>query len=436
MSPAMVTLTAGGGLLACCAFWYGLIRRSRIREITTRQLLFIILTAGLTCRLVYAVVTPTFYAPDEQPHFKYVQYLAEKQTLPVQTNPIASPTNDWEYYQPPLYYICLAPLYTFAEWMFRDTAVTVGVLRTVSILLWGMTIFFAIRILDILKVQDSFLRIVVIGMISLLPTYTFISAVINNDNLAIALGSAILYLSLQPATFRRSVLIGILLGMALLTKLTATVYVVMLVLIPAIGMLRKPVNRPALLHIALQVGLAAILWTPWGWRNLVVYGSITAEGVANILYPWKSIWQALCIPPLSMQKSFWAVSGRSNNINFIYPVPGVALLLVACAGWIIRLRRKLEPLSGTLAENSNVVIALSLTIAINALLVYRFGVLYGVGQGRFLFPSLIPISLLMGIGLRAYPRSNRQNSAVHMTGFLVTYAISFLSYSLAMFTQP
>ena len=55
---------------------------------------------------------------DEPAHFNYVRHLVEHRTFPVQTRHVAEPgafeRADFEYYQPPLYYLLCAPLVAVA----------------------------------------------------------------------------------------------------------------------------------------------------------------------------------------------------------------------------------------------------------------------------------------------------------------------------------
>ena len=393
----------------------------------------IILIIGLTCRVAFSLLTPTFYAPDEQSHFNYVKYLAESRSFPVQTSKTDASTNDWEYYQPPIYYLVLTPFYLMSERLFQNDFITVRLLRAFSIFLWGITVLLTFKFLDSLKVYDAFLRIFVTAMICLLPTYTFLSSVINNDNLLITIGTAILYLVTQPLSRRNSMFTGFLLGLALLTKLTAIVYITLIILMLFIILVKRAINRDVILHRFLLIGLALALWAPWGWRNYRVYGSITAEEVANVPRQWVSVYQAVIKTLQYMGESFWSVSGIYNNVYFIYPKIGILVFLFACAGLIYGLFFSKKQLHLLIQGNHNIIIALMLAIGINVVLVIRFGVLYGQGQGRFLFPLLIPISLLMGMGFRMYSLSNRYNILIHLTGFFVTYVMSFTLYSLAMF---
>ncbi len=76
-------------------------------------------------------------------------------------------------------------------------------------------------------------------------------------------------------------------------------------------------------------------------------------------------------------------------------------------------------------------LAMALTIVLNLILVVRFGFLYNQGQGRFLYPMLIPISIFMASGIKSI--SDSKKAFVHAIGFLVSYLLSFTGFSLAVF---
>ncbi len=436
MSDLSIILIRVGGSLLGIALWVGLFYRNKVSEVSTRQLFTIILLVGLTCRIIFSLFTPTFYAPDEQAHFKYVEYLAENHSLPVQRSHTFSPSNDWEYYQPPLYYLSLTPFYLLFQKTFQNDAVTVRLLRLFSVILWAITVFFAFKILKKLNIHNVFIRLFVIGIVSLLPTYTFLSSVINNDNLLIAIGSGILYLVVQTKTSLKNwMLIGIFLGLGLLTKLTAVIYIILIVLLFLIGLIRRTIGWNAILRFVLPITLAVLIWTPWAWRNWNLYGSITAEEVANDVYRWQSTIDAVRNTLTYIHGSFWAVSGIHNNIASFYPTIGKHIFYFAVIGLAYGLFSKRENLILLVKENANIIIASAISILINLMLVFRFGVLYYQGQGRFLFPLLIPIALIMAVGLKMFSISDSKKTPVHLTGFLITYTISFTFFSLAMFTR-
>ena len=442
---AVITGTAIGLLI-----WLALWLVGRRRTISFRVLFGLLICVGLACRLAFLFGTPTFYAPDEQSHYSYVRYLAEERAFPVQASRTGAASNDWEYYQPPLYYLALVPLYWAADALWGDPDVTVRLLRLVSIALWGATLWFSARTLDRLlrdpdaESPDSGARLPVdegvrafaLGIVCLLPTYTFISSALNNDNLLIALGSALLFVSLGRPSWRRSLVLGAVLGLAMLTKLTAVVYVVWLGGLALFSVAREPGRWPReLLHLALTGALAALLWAPWGWRNLQVYGSLTAEGVANVPRAWKSTAEGVSATLRYMQDSFWAVAGIYNNVRGAYPVVGRWIGIAAAAGWVYGLSARRWETLLLAGRKVGVTAAMVLALAVNAVLVFRFGVLYGQGQGRFFFPLLLPIALLLGVGLRAVQLVPAEKARLHLAGIQIAYLVSFLAYSLAVFAR-
>jgi 4-amino-4-deoxy-L-arabinose transferase-like glycosyltransferase len=432
----IIILTVCAASLIVAGLYFGLFHVNRVKSVSTRQLFVIILITGFICRGAFLLFTPPFYAPDEQPHFKYVEYLAENHSLPIQTSLTDSSTNDWEYYQPPLYYLLLSPFYVLTEQLFQNNFVTVKVLRAFSIILWGITTLFSFKFLDSLEVHDRFLRVFAVAMVCLLPTYTFLSSVINNDNLLIAFGGVILYLIVQPVSLRNSLLTGILLGLALLTKLTAVIYVALIMLVLFVGLVRRTLDRSAMYHAVLSLGCAMIIWAPWILRNYNIYGSITAEEVANVPRQWETLYQAVWVTLEQMQTSFWAVSGIHNNIGVpYYPMVGMIVFYVACIGPVygFLLKRKQPALFAR--KNFGIILALALAMVFNVILVFRFGLLYGQGQGRFLFPLLIPVSLFMGAGLRMLSVFDKESSPIFPASFFVIYSTSFMFHSLAMFMR-
>jgi 4-amino-4-deoxy-L-arabinose transferase-like glycosyltransferase len=429
-------LPTGIGTIGAIGLGFFFFYRDRMATIPIRQLFIAILLIGFICRVVFSIFTPTFYAPDEQSHFKYVKYLAENGSFPVQTCRTDEPTNDWEYYQPPLYYLSAVPFYFLSHCLSLQEAIAVRVIRSFSVLLWGITILFTCKVIERMSVDDYFITLFMMCMLSLLPTYAFLSSTINNDNLLITIGSIILYLSVQQKqSLRNSIFIGLLLGLALLTKLTAVVYIALIVIMWLIRFITKRYTWSAIHHFVLTMMLALIIWTPWAWRNWSVYGSITAEKIANVEHYRDSTFQIGLDAMYDIQGSFWAVSGIKNNVHFFYPIIGMFVTSFAIAGWLYGLIAKKEKLVVFVGKNPNTLFVWALAVIINLSLAIRFGMLYNQWQGRFLFPLLTPISLLLAIGFRIFPVSDLKSSRIYLVGFFVVCIVSFTLYSLAMFTR-
>src|SRR5712691_4535525 len=101
-----------------------------------RPIFTTILAVGIICRLALVFLTAIFYSPAEHSHFNYIKHLSEHGHSPVQTTKMGDPANEWEYFQPPLYYAALVPVYRAAQAVFHSQAATVFVLRLSSLLLW------------------------------------------------------------------------------------------------------------------------------------------------------------------------------------------------------------------------------------------------------------------------------------------------------------
>jgi hypothetical protein len=458
----MLTLAGTSiGLFVWLILWFV----SRRRALSSRVLTGLLFGIGLACRLVFLIGTPTFYAPDEQPHYNYVRYLADHRAFPVQNSRTDDPSNDWEYYQPPLYYLSLVPLYWAADALWGNPDLTVRLLRGISILLWGATFWLSQRILNRLRPGDEAVRSFALGLVCLLPTYAFISSSLNNDNLLIALGSAVLLLSLDltkpdlPGSDRlkRSLLLGFVLGLALLTKLTAVVYLAWLggLFLIVVGRAcsapvlssryhdRETVVAPPkwtvlvrhAIPFLITIAVAALMWAPWSWRNLVIYGSLTAEAVANVPREWPSTGHALSASLHYMHNSFWSVSGIYNNVHGTYHRIGIGISLIAAGGWLVGFAKRGKEALLLAGRQIGITLAMILAIFVNAALVLRFGVLYGQAQGRFLFPLLLPIALLLGTGLRLPQILPVDRARIHLAGIQIVYLVSFTAYSLGTFPR-
>lgn len=410
----------------------------RWSQIPFRRICLAVIVLGVCCRLFFLFFTPTFYAPDEQAHFNYVKHLYENRSFPVQTTKTGAPTNDWEYYQPPLYYLASAPIYGASKISFNgDHHSSVQLIRLFSILLWSINAVLALKVLDNLRVKNAFVRTFVISMISFLPTYAYLSSVINNDNLLITLGGAILYMLSRKESLSSSIAMGVVLGLALLTKLTAIIYLPAIAVIFFLRWIRKSMSFSfAGLHLILILLLAGAVASPWYVRNLIVYGDITVEKIANVRAHWPSTSYALRFIQHYMRESFWSVAGIRNNISFL-PKAGTYLSYLALAGLLYGLLlRKREMRDFLVGEGASFLIATALAIVANIVLVLRFGLLYAQGQGRFLFPMLIPISLLLAIGVRmlGITRLSR-NAHLFPMAFFLAYLLAFISHTSKIFVQ-
>ena len=89
ISP-LVALGLGAGV------WWQLCRRSQPGVGRGQSLVPTLLAVGVVCRLAFLFLTPVFYAPDEQAHFNYIKFIAERGEFPILTTKLGDAGNEWE----------------------------------------------------------------------------------------------------------------------------------------------------------------------------------------------------------------------------------------------------------------------------------------------------------------------------------------------------
>ena len=274
----------------------------------------------------------------------------------------------------------------------------------------------------------------VFGVICLLPTYTFVSAAINNDNLLATLGGAVLCLMAErQPSWKTSLALGLVLGLALLTKQSAVIFFPAITLLPVYDAARKRLPwRAVIRHLALALGLSALMYLPWALRDWQVYGTLTPVHRSGDHFAGRSFLYGLASAVHNLVKTFWSVSGLSNNVGYPFPLLGFGALVLWVVGQLTPAtpERAVDPLN--LNRNGPLLGAVLLTLAFNLALVLRFGYLAGTGQGRHLFPMLYAVALVLAAGWRKLPV---KALGLWATGFWMIYAASFALFSLSRFPR-
>lgn len=238
--------------------------------------LFFVFTKGV----VWILITPPFLFPDEPAHFAYTQYLIEEKNIPKNdgalspdllskseeldaavkivkedfriwsTDPINFkkdvPQNNLENFSsysrkvekenyknaaaiyPPLYYAFEAISYLIGYSL--DIFHRVYLMRFASLIFLIITIVYAYKI-AFLATKNKKFAYTVAGIITLIPSLNIISfGTINNDAVLIALSHIMLYylfkvLDAYPSTIKKIIQGGALLGLTLLTKPQAIIFI-------------------------------------------------------------------------------------------------------------------------------------------------------------------------------------------------------------------
>lgn len=186
---------------------------------------------GLFCNNLRSLLFPLGF--DSNAHLEYIRYLQDRASLPLADD-------GWQMHQPPLAYLISALLLQPLGLSVNDVGAVV-VLRLLSLVL---------GLLQLMLVYVSLKRILpdrplgqVVGLVvcAFLPAELYLFHYVTNETLLATLGTASVYLCLRvlqtdPASPRLSIGLGLCLGAALLTKVTALVLVIV-VLIVLVGRL-------------------------------------------------------------------------------------------------------------------------------------------------------------------------------------------------------
>jgi 4-amino-4-deoxy-L-arabinose transferase-like glycosyltransferase len=432
----------------------------------------------------YSLAIPLGEAPDEVPHFTYVRYLARHGRLP-------ETTDEHEAFQPPLYYMVGAALTFWVKdhadapfavrhnaqydavdprapknlllhtsdeaWPFRGWALAWHLVRILSIALGATTVWAIYRLGSLLFPAQAAVPLAMAGLAAFTPQFLFLSAVANNDNAAIAISALVLWQAVaalhdwNPSQFwRRRGVLGLLLGLGLLSKgsLLALVPVVVLALLVAPTRWRRrkqtasgPTSRSgsgpaswslwwALGGLAVTLGIAVAVAGWYFARNWVLYGDPLA---------WSFVLatNALREGPLTLDVLVWLCRGVFRSFwlgwigiafeGFIYRLLA-AVCLVAAAGfatWLIRSWRSLSLgfrwVLGLLGLHAAITLA--------SLLQWTATVL-GTDQGRLLYPLFPTVMLVLAVGWAwwAGKRGRRGVLAGLVGGMLLLAVITPLRY--------
>jgi 4-amino-4-deoxy-L-arabinose transferase-like glycosyltransferase len=399
--------------------------------LTALLLVFVALAAW------YSLTIPLGEAPDEVPHFTYVRYIAQHGRLP-------TTTEEHEAFQPPLYYTLGAALtfwiddapgapfavranadydatdprapknvllHTAAEaWPYRGWALAWHLDRLLSIALGAVTVWAVYQLGRTLFPDQPAIPLTMAAVTAFTPQFLFMSAVVNNDNLATALSALVLWQIAallrhqdRPSLWKRSLVLGLLLGLGALSKasLVALAPIAGLAVMASSKLQAASSRRFRLLAACclLLVGAAALLVSAWYFvRNWLLYGD--PLGWAFTLQT-----NAPREGPLTLDVLLWLLRGVFRSfwlgwigIQFdevIYWIIG-ALCLVGLAGFIAWLVRRWRAMDWGIRWTLGL---LGLHVAITfALLIRWTATVLGTDQGRLIYPILPTVMLVLATG--------------------------------------
>jgi 4-amino-4-deoxy-L-arabinose transferase-like glycosyltransferase len=397
---------------------------------THRLVLAGILAVYFVLAGLFAVNTPAWQAPDEPAHYNYVAYVAEQGGFPVlhfgdyphayleeiktAKFPPDMPVTPirYESHQPPLYYLLASPIYSL-------TGGSLTALRLLSVLLGAGIVLLAHGIARVAVTRERAVALGAAAIVAFWPQHLATVSQVGNDVLAELLLAAVLFVIVKSQGFsglRNQLLLGLLLGLVLITKTTA--YIILPVAAVAViwQWVRERAAARRVIVEALAIVLpAALLALPWYTRNVYVYGwpdflglarheqivvgqKRTGEFVAES--GWGAYWRRAFEWTF---KSFVGVFGWMSAWleTRAYYLMGLWLGIPVVAWLASKVRRTPSGEPEPLPQSARVARVLLAVTALLTLLAYvYYNITFLQHQGRYLFTALIPIAIFLAAGWR------------------------------------
>ncbi len=389
-------------------------RQSRtVAERVWRYAPWLILGLHGVLALLYNLATPfgnNGYAntPDEGAHFQYVAYVAQAWRLPRFEGYAGV---GYEAHQPPLYYFLAALLYHLTGGAGKGV-------RLLSTLASMGVVWLTWLTLRRLLPHRPEVALTGMGFVAFLPMHLAIGSAVGNDALTNLLFASVLYGLLKMGSVR----LGVLVGLALLTKATA----ILLLPVVAIGLLLKAHRsgagwRVGVRHMAIACGIALLIGGWWFGRNALLYddpllqktflnvfaGTAKAEdflkaGMSGAEY-------ARLVADWTF-RSFWFAYGTPRTAHTGVPNFLPDSIYLALALWqlvvLVGLARALRELRGSpcwqgepKGEGLQNWLGMGLFTLLLVLLSFvMFVRIFFQAQGRYFYPALLPIAVFNALG--------------------------------------
>jgi 4-amino-4-deoxy-L-arabinose transferase-like glycosyltransferase len=438
-----------------------------VSERRARWALAIIVGLYLILGVVYSLINPVFESPDEALNYANIRYLVEERRLPV-----LEPDEVSKAHHPPLYYVLGAlltfwvsdenfeaivervnPFWAYRSWEYgvdnkslylhnpelegfpyRDTALGVHLVRWLSLLMGAGVVLCVYGTTRELFPQRRAVAVGAAALVAFNPMFLFISGSVHDDALANLVAAGILFVTarilVRGATARRAAVLGLLVGLAILTKLTC------LLVVPTAGLAllyRSLVGRGRtgwrdVVRVGGVVVLAAFLVGGWWFvRNTLLYGEPTSMGRQTGVWGVRENAPDVLAAVRELgftHDSFWGVFGYGQ-----IPMPrwtyGLVRLLgmIALGGLTLFCVRRRA--GNTLRELPPAVIPILMSAFLVALAVnfVRMTVSAAADFGRYLYVSLAVLAPLYVLGLSEWFGRASSHATLGLVILLFTLAV-------------
>ncbi len=399
-----------------------------------RALLAVILGLYLVLGALYAVNTPAWQVPDEPAHYNYIAQIVATGRLPVLRDgdydfaylerlkgehfPPSLPIDSLRYesWQPPLYYLLAAPV-------FAATSGDLLSVRLFTLIIGGGVVVLTYLLARAVVPRAPVIALTAAGFVAFLPQHLAMMAAANNDALAelvMALGiwlGVLALLAAPGARARRFWVLGLVLGLAFLTKLSAYPLAALLGLVVLLLARREGWPLSALLAAAVQVyGPALLLGGVWWARNLAVYGGLDFLAMQRhneivdgqlrtldsiVLYGGAGGYLRNFVQ--TTFQSFWGQFGWMGVVMdrrvYLALLLFTVVLVIGAAG---ALRELWRARAAWPRARVDVAVLLGVAVLLTVAVYLYYNLSFVQFQGRYLYPALPSLALGVAVALRQW----------------------------------
>jgi len=436
-----------------------------------RVLLALVLVVFAVAAGIYSVATPLFEMSDELWHYPMVKRLADGDGLVVQDPNNVGPWRQ-QGSQAPLYYYAGAALtfwidtsdmhevrrenphvdnglitadgntnlivhnYDRERWPWRGTVLAVHLVRLLSVVFSTATIYFTYRIGIEVFPDKRWVGLAAAAVTAFTPMFTFISGAVNNDNLAVLLSAAAVWLMIRLAkraeagssTLAYAAVLGIVLGLGALTKVSTLGLFGLAGLVMLYAAMRRRRWQVFFLEGPLILAIAAAIAGWWYLRNWQLYGDplglnafIAVLGQRARPASLAQLWTER----QGFMMSYWGLFGGVNvpMEGWIYTVLNV-LFVAGWAGTLVVLLFKARRDGLRLDAWVTALVTLLWIASVVVPLAGSWSRTTWSSQGRLVFYAIGAISLWMVAGISAWqPEPFGKATAGLLAGSMATLTL-------------
>ena len=379
--------------------------------------LLALVSVYLTLAMLYLSYTPAWQNPDEPAHYNYTRHISETASIPVlqpsdynqqyladivaRRFPPEFSTESLRYegHQPPLYYLLQVPIYRSANGSLVAMRITSAIIGALVVIFSGLAAW------EYYKPQVP-MALATAAFVAFIPQHIAMLASVNNDSLAelwMMVGFwLLLRMPILPPVYVYQ-LLGVVLGFAFLTK--ATAYILLLPILLAVGFEWRA-GRVTLKAFAVLLAPALLLGSVWWVRNSLVYGWPDVMGLQRhnavvVGQPrtldWLREYGVFEVANRMWNTTFNSFWGQFGWMSVPMSPRVYRTLWVGCSAILIGL---VFAKSGPVRElrlRHNLILGSGAVGTLLAYFYYNFS--FVQHQGRYLYPALLPIAVCATRGL-------------------------------------